>query len=162
MYGRGGGGPWAIACRDLTLPRGHALRSVLIRRCLIFCSCLSVMAALTKGLPVTLIPEELLVSSVWDDMVNNGRSCKDASLHTFYAEHVLWLLQESCSHLPPSTIVSTARSTLPVTYMQSLMLRTVFLSIRNQLRTPWFFTGYRSTSWHSTHSSLMYPGTVKG
>ena len=33
---------------------------------------LSIMAALAQGLPISLIPEQLRVTPVWDDMVYNG------------------------------------------------------------------------------------------
>ena len=45
-----------------------------------------VVAALTKALPVRLIPEQLCTPSVWDDVVNNIRPHHSPLLHAPDAE----------------------------------------------------------------------------
>ena len=47
---------------------------------------LMVVAALAKALPVALIPEQLRIPSVRDDVVNHGRPCQSSLLPAFFAE----------------------------------------------------------------------------
>ena len=45
-----------------------------------------VVAALTKALPIALIPEQLRIPSVWDDVVNHGCFYQSPLLHALDAE----------------------------------------------------------------------------
>ena len=102
---RGGGGPCGKARRDLTPPPGWPA-SVVVHRRLIFTPCLLVMAALAKGTPVAPIPEQSLITSVWDDVVNDRGLGVLAALHALLAERVRLQEQPACL-LPCSVIAST-------------------------------------------------------
>jgi len=67
-------------CIDLTFP------SVPIRRIVILPSGLPVVAPLTQRLPVRSVPEELQISSVWNDVVHNRRGRCDAMSQTLLSE----------------------------------------------------------------------------
>jgi len=56
--------------------------------CLILVPRLDGVVAVAERLPVALIPKELLVSSVRNDVVNVGRLDVPAFLHALYAERV--------------------------------------------------------------------------
>jgi len=69
------------------------------------------MAVLAQGLPVTLIPEEILVSPVREDMVNNSCGLELAVSLTLDAQGIL--PQVSFPGCPPSGVITTVGSALP-------------------------------------------------
>ncbi len=68
---RGAAGLPTVACRDQTPPGGAP--SVVILRATVFRPGLPVMAGFAERLPVILIPEELLIPAMRDDVIDNGR-----------------------------------------------------------------------------------------
>lgn len=65
---------------------------------------LSIMAVLTKRLPVFHVPEQLVIPPVRYDMIDHGRWGHSAFLHTFRAERMP--LKEGFSCFPPSGVVA--------------------------------------------------------
>ena len=102
---RGGGGPCGKARRDLTPPPGWP-PSVVVHRRLIFTPCLLVMAALAKGTPVAPVPEQSLIPSVCDDVINDRGLGVLAALHALLAERVR--LQEQPAGLLPRPVIASA------------------------------------------------------
>ena len=68
--------PVPLVFRIMTSPASTL--SVSIRRIAVLSSGLPVVALLTQRLPVRLVPEELLISSVRNDVIHNRRRCSDA------------------------------------------------------------------------------------
>lgn len=69
------------------------------------------MAVLAQGLPVTLIPEEILVSPVREDMVNNCGRRELAFSLALDAQGIPF--QVSLPGRPPSGVITTIRSAFP-------------------------------------------------
>ena len=93
--------------RDLTPPPGWPA-SVVVHRRLIFAPCLLVMAALAKGTPVAPVPEQSLIPSVCDDVINDRGLGVLAALHALLAERVR--LQEQSAGLLPCPVIASAGS----------------------------------------------------
>lgn len=102
---RGGGGPCGKARRDSTPPPGWPA-SVVVNRRLVLAPCLLVMAALAKGTPVVPVPEQSLITSVRDDVVNDRSLGVLAAFHALLAERVR-LQEQSAGLLPCPVIAST-------------------------------------------------------
>ena len=68
--------------------KANSAISKMIFWCLILVPRLDGVVAVAERLPVALIPKELLVSSVRNDVVNVGRLDVPAFLHALYAERV--------------------------------------------------------------------------
>lgn len=77
--------PGGRARRDLTPAPG----SVMISGSRVFSSCLLIVMFLTKRLPVALIPEELLITSMRSDVVHDGCLHVPAFLEALLAERML-------------------------------------------------------------------------
>ena len=129
---RGGGGPCGNARRDLTPPPGCPA-SVVVHRCLILAPCLLVMAALAKGTPVAPVPEQVLITAMRDDVVDDGRSGVLALLHALLAERVR--LQEQPAGFLPRTVIASAGSRPYFFRMQWPVQITVLGAGGNQCRT---------------------------
>ena len=69
------------------------------------------MAVLAKGLLVTFIPKEILVSPVGKDMVNNCRRRELAVSLALYAQGIPF--QVSFPGGPPSGVITTVGSAFP-------------------------------------------------
>ena len=69
------------------------------------------MAVLAKGLPVTFIPKEILVSPVGKDMVNNCGRHELAFSLALYAQGIPF--QVSFPGRPPSCVITTVRGAFP-------------------------------------------------
>ena len=97
-----------------------------------------VMAALTKRLPVALIPEQLRIPSVWNDMVNHARFHQASLLHAFHAEGMCF--QESFPCFLPPAIVSTDGCAGSVRGVQPCMFFTVHPArqLRASRMPAWF------------------------
>ena len=76
MHGRERRSPVPLVFRIMASPASTL--SVAIRRIAVLSSGLPVVALLTQRLPVRLVPEELLISSVRNDVIHNRRRCSDA------------------------------------------------------------------------------------
>ena len=91
-----------LGTRDSTRP--WVLETVLVFLVTIFCHGFGIMTGLTKRLPVTAIPEELLVTTVWNDVIHNG--CGHY-LSLLLAPDTKWMsIEEDPSGLLPPPIVS--------------------------------------------------------
>lgn len=84
---------------------------------------LMVVAALTKCLPVALIPEQLCIPSVWDDVINNRCFHQPSLLHAPDAEGMCF--QETCPCFLPPAIVSPDGCAGSVGGVQPCMFLTV-------------------------------------
>ena len=62
-----------------------------------------VVAALTKALPIALIPKQLCIPSVWDDVVNHGCFHQASLLHASDAEGMCFQETYPC-FLPPAIV----------------------------------------------------------
>jgi len=69
------------------------------------------MAVLAQGLPVTFIPEEIFISTVRKDMVNNCRRRELAVSLALYAQGIPF--QVSFPGGPPSGVITTVGSDFP-------------------------------------------------
>mgnify|MGYP006912889489 CR=1 FL=1 len=69
------------------------------------------MAVLAQGLPVTFVPEEILVSPVRKDMINNCGRHEFAIALALYAQGISF--QVSLPGRPPSGVITTIRSAFP-------------------------------------------------
>ena len=151
----------AFTRRDLNRPYPDVLKRV--RRVRILIPCFYIMMLLTKRLPVLLIPEQLIITSMRNNMIHNRCSYKLAFLLAFNTEDVLWSCKEPGSCFLPLTSVATLTRALPITTMHGGMLAAIALSVWNHMWTPWMGTWYWSSVWHSLHSPFCYvPGAVKG
>ena len=65
------------------------------------------MARLAQRLPVALIPEEVLVSSVRNDVVNHGCLCVPADLHASGTQWVAFQIKLALL-LPAATVATLA------------------------------------------------------
>lgn len=89
----------AFARRDLNRPYPGALKRV--RRVRILVPCFYIMMLLTKWLPVLLIPEQLVITSMRNNMIHNRCSYKLAFFLAFNTKDVLWSCKESDPRLLP-------------------------------------------------------------
>lgn len=100
------------------------------------------MAALAEGLPVAFIPEEIFISTVREDMVNNcGRRELAVSL-TLDAQGIL--PQVSFPGRPPSGVITTICGAFPC--IQRAMLSAIHI-IRQSCATR-MPAGTLGFSWH--------------
>ena len=113
---------------------------------LILCPCLLIMALLTKGLPVVLIPEERLIASMRNDMVYHRRFCIFPLLHAVHAQRMGSKIRLA-GFLPRSTI-ATAGSGPYLFRMQSFVLFAVLRTRRYQFRATRMLAGNLRFTWH--------------
>ena len=97
-----------------------------------------VVAALTKALPVALVPEQLRIPSVGDDVVNHGCFHQPSLLHAPDAEGMCF--QETFPCFLPSAIVSPDGCACPVRGVQPQMFFTVHpvRQLRASRMPAWF------------------------
>ena len=69
------------------------------------------MAVFAQGLPVAFIPEEVFISTVGEDMVNNCGRHEFAIALALYAQGISF--QVSLPGRPPSGVITTIRSAFP-------------------------------------------------
>ena len=142
--------------RDLTPPPGWPA-SVVVHRRLILAPCLLVMAALAKGTPVAPLPEQSLITSVRDDVVNDRGLGVLAALHALLAERVH--LQEQPAGLLPRPIIASAGCRPYFFRMQGLVYVTVLGAERDQrsaagvLAGHFWFGRHQRTRPHSANCS---------
>lgn len=108
-----------------------------------------VMAALAKGLPVFLIPEQIRVAAMRSDVVHHGRRNEPSFLFASDAPGVT--LQEELPGFLPLSPVATQHRVLPFALALLFMFVTIFSPIRHQ---PWasrILARCLRSSWHSHH-----------
>ena len=106
------------------------------------------MTRFTKRLPVALIPEQLLVTTMRYNMVNDGGLCYPSLLLTLHTQWVA--VQIPNAGLLPTTVVPTPAGAFSVALVGGLVLVTIRAStIRNQCRAPWVLTRYAWSVWHT-------------
>ena len=106
---------------------------ILVLRSLIFPSRLHAVVTMAKRLPITPIPEKLLIASVWNDVVDVRCLHVPAFLHAFHAQGVR--LKKVLPGFPPSSSITSAGSRTYFLRMHVLMLLTIFASGGHELRT---------------------------
>lgn len=107
--------------------------SILVFRSVILVSGLDAVVAVTEALPVALIPEERVVSSVRDDVVNIGRLDVPTGLQTLHTQRMG--LKVALAGSVPCGAVASAACGACVLRVQRLVLATVFGAVRNEHRT---------------------------
>ena len=110
------------------------------------------MTRLAKRLPVTLVPEQLLVSSVGSDVVHH-RSFGELPLSLTL--HTQWMAtKELLTSLLPSATVPTLAGAFPIpTAVQGLVHAAIRTgTISHQLRASWVFAWDAWSVWH-VHTS---------
>ena len=105
------------------------------------------MAAPAKGLPIALIPEQLFITSVWKDMIHNGRRSCPPMLLTYQAQGMP--SQISFPGSSPSGVIAADCSILP--RIQHSVCLTIHM-IR-KLGASRLSAGALGFSWH--YSSLQ-------
>ena len=106
------------------------------------------MTRFTKWLPVTLIPEQLLVTTMRYNMVNDGGLCYTSLLLTLHTQWVA--VQVPNTSLLPTTVVPTLTGAVSVALVQDLMLVTVgAATIRHQCWAPRMLARYAWSVWHT-------------
>ena len=125
-----------------------------VSRPAVLTSGLEVVVALAQRLPVLLVPEETLVSSVWNDVVNHCRlHIPRRVLHqALDAERMLLKEQPACSL--PSPAVATLRSRACNLRVKRQMLITIYLVAVNKLRASRMSAGFSWFVWHLVFTSL--------
>ena len=84
------------------------------------------MMLLTKWLPIILIPEEFLISSVRFYVIDNRSPSKNTRFFASYTKEVLWSTKKYLSCLLPLASVASLRRALPVIiWMYLFMLITI-------------------------------------
>ena len=98
----------------------------MILRCLVLSPCFHTVVTMAKGLPVAPVPEELLITTVRNDVIHVRRLNVPSFLHALYAQrvHLKVLLP---SPLPSSTVTS-ARCGTYFFWMHRLVSVAILLS----------------------------------
>lgn len=108
-----------------------------------------IMAALAKGLPVLFVPEQLRITTMRFNVVDNRRR-NEASL-CFTANAPWMTFQEELSCLLPLSAVTTRLCTGPVAPALPFVFVTIFSSIGYQPGAAWILAGRLRSSWHLHH-----------
>ncbi len=124
--------------------------SVLIFLVTICSHCFHIMMMLAQSLPVTLIPEKPMISSVRNDMIYNCRKLYPAFLLALYTQRVT--LKVPLPGHSPSAVVTTCAGSFTIIRMHALMFITVFRSIWHEPCTARMLTRCRWTMRHTYHS----------
>jgi hypothetical protein len=137
---------------DFSLPHPVTI-SVVICRIVIFSPRLFVMALLAQRLPVASIPEELRITSVWNDVVHNGSRSRNAFLQTLLTQRMK--LQELLALPSPPRIVSSRCCRPDLLRVQCLMHLAILLPCWHEVRTTRMPAGDLWFVWHLHH--LLFP-----
>jgi len=104
------------------------------------------MAVLAKGLPVCFIPKQLLVTTVWDDVIYH-RGGRELSLsHTFRTQRML--LEERFSRFAPAGIISASFRAAAHAISRKLNMLGTVNDLVAQIRTARIATGAFWRFWH--------------
>ena len=98
----------------------------MVLRRLILTPRLYAVVAMAQGLPVALVPEQLRITTMRDDMVNVRCLHIPAFLHALHTQWVF--LQEGFSGFLPSTAVASTRSGTYLLGVQYFVTVTILLS----------------------------------
>ena len=133
---------------EICIPRPACL-SVPVLDVPVFGHRLMVMAALAKGLPVLLIPEQIRVAAVRLDMIYDGR--RDELSFFLAADAPGMTFQEELPGFLPRSPVATQHRALPFPLALPFMFIAILPSVRHQLRASRILAGRLRSSWHSYH-----------
>lgn len=134
---------------EICIPPALRTDSVLVLDVPVFSHRLMVMAALAKGLPVLLIPEQIRVAAMRFDMVNDGR--RDEPSFFLAADAPGVAFQEKPPGFLPFSPVATCFCISPVALALPFMFLTIFSSIRHQPGAARIFAGRLRSSGHLHH-----------
>ena len=110
---------------------------------------LMIMAALAKGLPVFFVPEELCITTMRYDMVNDCRRNETSLCLAANAPRMTF--QEELPGLLPLSTVATCLCTVPVALALPFVFVTIFSSIGYQPGAARILAGRLRSSWHLHH-----------
>lgn len=119
---------------------------IIVFRMRIFLSRFLIVTLLTERLPIAPIPEEFMISSMRDDMVNNRCLHVPAFLHALHTQRVH--LKVLLSGLTPSSSVASSGSGPYLFRMLSRMFIAVFSSPWHKPGTARVSTGVIRCPWH--------------
>ena len=121
---------------------------------MIFISGLNAVVAVAKALPVALIPEENLVSSVRNDMIHI--SCLDVAslLHALHAQRMGFKI--TLAGFVPSAAIASASCGACFLRMEGAMFVAVFCTIGYECCTAGMFAGCIWSAWHWDHLRFLY------
>ena len=111
---------------------------------------LSIMAVLTKRLPVFHVPEQLVIPPVRYDMIDHGRRGHFAFLHAFRTERMSLQEDFSCSP-PPGIVAPGVRAAANVVCAPLDMLSAEDLSGLTEAWASGIPARPRRGSWHNDH-----------
>lgn len=106
----------------------------------------SIMTRFTKRLPVALIPEEFLVSSMRSDMIHHCCRCNLSFRLTPHAKRMCF--QKTNPSFIPTGVVTFSLCRLHLKRVNTLVILAVLRTIRNKLWTVWKFAGLSGSSRH--------------
>lgn len=105
------------------------------------------MMFLTKWLPITLISEEFLISSMRFYVINNSSPCKNTIFFASYTKEVLWPTKKYLSCLLPlASVASLHRALSVIVWMYLFMLSTV--PSFTKVRATWMGARVQRFPWH--------------
>jgi len=118
----------------------------MIFRILIFVSGLDAVMAMAQGLPVTLVPEELAITSMRDDVIDVG--CPDvlAFLQALYAEGMRLKVTLACSL--PCPAIASAAGTPHLFWVQRLVCLAVLCTVGHKRWAARMTAGCVWSKWH--------------
>lgn len=157
----------SILCQSMAEKEPSRKPSVMELLIAVFRHGFMVMAALTKALPIRLIPEQLRIPSVWDDVVNHRCFHQSSLLPALFAEGMCFQKTYPC-FLPPA-VVSTDGCAGSVGGVQLCVVGAVH-PVR-QLRASGMFTWFHrfprhgvttSSRRHNIYQRLPPAGTPAG
>ena len=120
--------------------------SILILRGVILVACLDAVVTVAKALPVALVPEENLVSSVRLDVIDIGRLDITTLLHALHTQRMHFKV--TLAGFVPRTAVASAACGACVLRMEWMMLVTVFRAVRNKCSTAGMLARCIGSAWH--------------
>lgn len=130
-------------------PLGQSVMIILVS---VFCHGFAVVAGLTQWLPVILVPEQLLVTPMGNDMVNH---CGWHDLTFLLATDTEWMGRKKCFPCPlPPSVVTLFLCGLGITDMERGVFLTVHRTVGNEHRTAGMLAWCVWSAWHG----LLLPG----
>ena len=134
----------------------YLFKLIMILGSLIRPPCLYAVVPVAQGLPVAPVPEELLITTMWNNVVHIRCLHEPAFLHALHAQRVC--LQEGFSGFLPSATIASTTCTPHFFRMHWLMCLTVFRSVRNQCgATGMAARRFRAAGHHCSQGSSFFP-----
>ena len=134
---------------EICIPPAPRPDSVLVLDVPVFRHRLTVMAALAKGLPVLFVPEQLRITAVRCDVVDDR--CRDEATFCFATDAPGMTFQEELPGLLPFPSVTACLCTGPLTLALAFVFVTIFSSIGYQPGAARILAGRLRSSWHLHH-----------